>query len=338
MSITASRASPRAIALGAIALAALLGLLVSAPPVAAQRLSVTRALDSELFGRTADFTVYAQGHRLAGDVGAIFALPGERLAFTVADQAPTANVQLDTQGLGSAAQSVDNGFYWQAPRTPGLYPIRLVNRATGGEMRLNVFVQTPFDAGDDALNGYDIGHYEPVARVKDPHNGPPQALIEVSKATARARVSPHFTIGDFLCHQQPEHWPKYVLIKPALLAKLERIRSALIEAGIDGRGLVVMSGYRTPWYNADIGNTTVYSQHLFGSAADIFVDADNDGEMDDLNADGVISTADAEWLADLVESVTATHPALAGGLSAYPANAYHGPFIHIDVRGIAVRW
>ena len=99
-----------------------------------------------------------------------------------------------------------------------------------------------------------------------------------------------------------------------------------------------MSGYRTPWYNADIGNTTVYSQHLFGSAADIFVDADGDGRMDDLNGDSAVDTADARWLADLVEAVVAEQPSLAGGMSVYPANAAHGPFVHIDVRGVRARW
>lgn len=322
----------------ALVLTALASMLIAAAPAAAQRLTVSRALDADLFGAHADFSVESQGHRLSGNVNAIFAAPGERLRITVVEQPPTADMHLDTYGFGRAAQRAGAGWYWPAPRQPGLYPIRLINRATGGTMRLNIFVQTPFDAFSDTLNGYDIGRYEPIARPRDPNSGPPRALIEVTQASAHAKVSPHFTIGDFLCHQQPEHWPKYVLVQPALLAKLERIRSALLQAGIDGNGLVVMSGYRTPWYNADIGNTTVYSQHLFGGAADIFVDGDGDDEMDDLNADGEISSADANWLADLVEAVTATEPALAGGLSAYPANAFHGPFVHIDVRGIAVRW
>ena len=34
----------------------------------------------------------------------------------------------------------------------------------------------------------------------------------------------------------------------------------------------------------------------------------------------------------------ARHPHLAGGLSAYPANSAHGPFVHIDARGARARW
>ncbi len=312
---------------------------LSVPATAAtQRLTVSQALSTDRVGGAADFSAQVQDRALVGDVNAVFAMPGETLRIAAMDRPSAADIQLATQGFGQAARRVGAGWRWRAPDQPGLYPIRLVNHATGGEMRLNIFVKTPFDPSHDTLNGYDIGRYEPVARANDPHSGPPQALIEVTEATTAAHVSAHFTVGDFLCHQQPDHWPKYLLIRPALLSKLEHIRRALIDAGIDGDGLVVMSGYRTPWYNADIGNTTVYSQHLFGSAADVFVDADGDDEMDDLNADGVISTADAEWLADLVETVTATEPALAGGLSAYPANVFHGPFVHVDVRGIAVRW
>ena len=67
-------------------------------------------------------------------------------------------------------------------------------------------------------------------------------------------------------------------------------------------------------------------------------DANGDGRMDDLNSDSRIDTADARWLADLVEAVVAEHPPLAGGMSVYPANSRHGPFVHIDVRGMRVRW
>jgi acetyl-CoA carboxylase carboxyltransferase component len=59
---------------------------------------------------------------------------------------------------------------------------------------------------------------------------------------------------------------------------------ALNEAGRTVERFVVMSGYRTPFYNAAIGNVP-YSRHVWGGAADIYIDdAPRDGEMDDLNA------------------------------------------------------
>ncbi|MES1924097.1 D-Ala-D-Ala carboxypeptidase family metallohydrolase [Salinisphaera sp. T31B1] len=312
--------------------------LAAAAGAHAQRLSMTRALDGTLFGGEPGFAVRIGERALQGPVNAVFVMPGTSVTLRVTDVPTAADLSLATYGFGPPPRRLGDAWRWQVPRTPGLYPISLRNRATGGEMRINVFVKTPFDARESQLNGYDIGRYEPTARARDPHSAPPRGLVEVTPTNASVAVSPHFSLGDFLCHQQPEHWPKYVLIRPALLDKLEHIRGALIAAGVAPNAVVIMSGYRTPWYNADIGNTTVYSQHLFGSAADIFVDADADGEMDDLDADGAITLADAEWLADLVETVTATEPDLAGGLSAYPGNAYHGPFVHIDVRGQAVRW
>ncbi|GAB3672681.1 hypothetical protein [Salinisphaera aquimarina] len=315
---------------------AVLGLLAGGAD--AQRLTMTQALDGDPFGAAPQFSARIQDRRLAGDVAGVFAMPGETLSVVAREIPAGADLTLDVNGFGAARRDNDHSWRWRAPRQPGLYPITLRNRATGGQMRLNVFVKTPFDPAARQLNGYDIGRYQPTARARDPRSAPPRGLVEVTAGTTGVHVSPHFTLGDFLCHQQPQYWPKYVLIRPRLIAKLEMIRTALINAGIDGNGLVVMSGYRTPWYNADIGNTTVYSQHLFGSAADIFVDADADGEMDDLDADGSITAADAGWLADLVETLTAQAPELAGGLSAYPGNRFHGPFVHVDVRGVAVRW
>jgi len=99
------------------------------------------------------------------------------------------------------------------------------------------------------------------------------------------------------------------------------------------------AGFRTPAYNRAIGNATVYSRHLWGDAADIFVDRDGDGEMDDPNGDGRSSVADARALSALVERVEAGDAALRpGGMGVYRRNATHGPFVHVDARGYRARW
>ena len=48
-------------------------------------------------------------------------------------------------------------------------------------------------------------------------------------------------------------------------------------AGIDASTFRILSGYRTPFYNRSIGNETHYSRHVYGDAADIYVDEDGDG-------------------------------------------------------------
>ena len=77
---------------------------------------------------------------------------------------------------------------------------------------------------------------------------------------------------------------------------------------------------------------------MYGDAADVIVDVNGDGVMDDLDGDGKITIRDARVLYAVAEGVEVQHPDLAGGLSAYPGNSAHGPFVHIDARGVRARW
>ncbi len=78
----------------------------------------------------------------------------------------------------------------------------------------------------------------------------------------------HFTLDMFNCHDAnntrcPE---EYWVNLQNLMNDLEDI---MMLCG--GAQITIVSGYRTPEYNAAIGNTTTNSQHLFGKAADIRV-------------------------------------------------------------------
>jgi uncharacterized protein YcbK (DUF882 family) len=102
-----------------------------------------------------------------------------------------------------------------------------------------------------------------------------------------------------------------------------------------------MSGFRTPRYNHSGGNTAGranLSRHMYGDAADVYVDNDRNGNMDDINRDGRVNTRDAEMLAQAVERVERKHPSLVGGIGVYSACCGHGPFTHVDVRGFRARW
>ena len=285
-----------------------------------------------------DFGLRIDTRETHGVIEAAFVMPGAALALRAQNARDDARLTLETGGHGVIETAQAQAWTWRAPAAPGLYTLTIHDRERHSQLRLNVFVKTPFDNTRDTLDGYRIGRYEPEARPGDAASAPPPGLVRVTPENRDTRVSPHFTLGQFLCHQQPDQWPKYVLVRPPLLDKLERLHSALGATGVAAPSITVMSGFRTPWYNADIGNTTVYSQHLFGSAADIFVDTNGDDRMDDLDGNGTIDSADARWLADLVEEITSETPALQGGLSVYPANSRHGPFVHIDVRGVPARW
>jgi hypothetical protein len=148
-------------------------------------------------------------------------------------------------------------------------------------------------------------------------------------------------VSDFLTHDQSSIWPKVLVIRLPLLDKLELIAAELAASGRSST-VRIMSGFRTPQYNAlgvgPRGGRAGDSRHMYGDAADIFVDGDGDGRMDDLDRDGRVTTRDARWLADLAARVEGTYPALTGGIGVYRANAVHGPFVHVDVRGTVARW
>jgi hypothetical protein len=191
----------------------------------------------------------------------------------------------------------------------------------------------------NAIRGYHVGSWpQNVAAARYAH---PAGFIEVTPENQGTPVSSHFKLQDFITHDQGSVWPKYLVLKPRLIDKLELITEALAARGLPSK-LHVMSGFRTPQYNeqgvGSRGGRARMSRHMYGDAADVFVDEDGNGIMDDLNHDGRSSYDDAQVLFRVAESVEAAHPDLVGGLSAYRASAAHGPFVHVDTRGTKARW
>lgn len=223
---------------------------------------------------------------------------------------------------------------------PGVHPLALV--APDGDSLVVVTMQSFEDAKRGSVGGYSVGHWPtrgPAAR--DPRYAPPPAYISVSPENAFTPVSKRFLLRDFLTHDQQAEWPKVLVLGVSLLDKLEHIGDELERRGHSGI-LHVMSGFRTPQYNAQgvgpLGGRAGDSRHMYGDAADVFVDGDGDGRMDDLDGDGRVTIRDAQVLLAVAEAIEARHPELAGGLSAYPAGTAHGPFVHVDTRGERARW
>jgi hypothetical protein len=192
------------------------------------------------------------------------------------------------------------------------------------------------------IGAYRMGTW-PVERGMAAHEGygNPAGFIRVTPQNQGFRVSPHFMLGDFLTKDQKSVWPKYLVLREALVDKLELVIGALNRGGVKADRMSVMSGFRTPQYNdrgVGAGGRSEVSRHQYGDAADVFVDSDYDGGMDDLNRDGRVDTGDAAFLATFVEQVEKEFPELTGGIGIYPATSAHGPFVHIDVRGVKARW
>jgi uncharacterized protein YcbK (DUF882 family) len=271
------------------------------------------------------------------DEGAIFAMPGEKIPLAVS--APATRLYTVDAPQGGLTATGPNRWMWEAPAKPGSYKIKVKN--AGGHTRADftAFVMVPSaQVRDGVLNDYQIGLYPKIPLKGNPIYDPPNGFIEVTRDNEDTKVSENFRIKQFLTKQK-SGFPKYVVLDERLVFVLEAIGRHLESRGWDADDIFVMSGYRTPFYNKQLDDTT-YSLHQWGRAADIFLDKDEDGMMDDFNKDKVVSKDDAVALAGVLESL-AKSPELTGfigGLGIYGSTAGHGPFVHVDTRPWKARW
>ncbi len=289
------------------------------------------------------YTVKAGPWQSEYRIMSVFVLPGHQFNFRVERQGIA--VQYDMAVEESPLFKHVKESQWRAPDSPGMVRIRFFPKSQSVGESLEpadvlVFVMHPeTQVVKGKLNGYTIGAYP-----KEPLNGlaiyePPQGFVEVTPENQDTFISPHYQLKQFLCKQN-QGFPKYVVLQTRLLRKLEFLTQVVNARGIATDGFVIMSGYRTPFYNTAINNKK-YSRHQWGGAADIYVDEKpRDGIMDDLNKDGKVDVEDARVLWTIVEShfKESSYKPMIGGLGLYKANAAHGPFIHVDVRGFRARW
>lgn len=274
-------------------------------------------------------------HVVPYPVFSIFVLPNTPISIGFVDASGGATLTY----LGRETTLAD--AYLRSPGTPGLEVLQIRNTATGETSQINIFALVPTANvdKDGRLNGYRIDQYplEPL-RGLDIYL-PPLGFVEVTPDNAGVQLSPNFTLGEFVS-KQASGYPKYLVLRSSLLLKLENILASLNKAGHPTGDFVIMSGYRTPFYNRAIGNVK-YSRHVWGGAADFYIDeAPADGRMDDLNKDGRVDLADAEWLATIIDSMSrrGEFGPRVGGIGVYGSTAAHGPFVHVDVRGTRARW
>ena len=239
-----------------------------------------------------------------------------------------------------AIESLRRLFGIDAAPTPGRL-FAYVDSAIGGPSFTFIGLRPFSDKTGGRIGSYRIGFWPGERRATKRGYENPEGFIEVTPENQDTRVSEHFRLRDFLTKGQANVWPKYLVLREDLVDKLELVIADLESRGIAVERMRVMSGFRTPQYNATGGSTAgraSNSRHMYGDAADVFVDNDGDGRMDDLNRDGRVDTRDASVIRAAVERVERAHPALAGGVGVYRATSAHGPFAHVDVRGYRARW
>ena len=304
---------------------------------------VTATITSALTDPDAPSTAYLTDAALAvfsplrGESGRLRARiqrPGE--AIVTEDLPEGAHLEL-TSGAATETTTV-------TPAKTGVWNVAIrLGSAIKPITDLNVITLRPFEEKNRGRIGrYLIGSW-PGERRRGLRNtyANPSGFIEVTPQNQDTYVSQHFRLRDFLTKDQANVWPKYLVLETKMVDKIELVLADLESRGYQTHGVKVLSGFRTPQYNASGGDPrgrAALSRHMYGDAADIYIDNNGDGRMDDLNGDRRININDARVIQQSVDRVERAHPALAGGCGLYPGTGSHGPFVHIDTRGFRARW
>lgn len=224
----------------------------------------------------------------------------------------------------------------RAIRTPAVH-----ETVTGTGEAFSYIVLRPFgEKQGERLHGYRLGRWPAERWIISRNYFNPDGFVEVTPSNVGLKLSAHFTLGEFLTHDQRDVWPKYLVLEEKLIDKLELVLQHLNRQGIVTTKVIVLSGFRAPYYN-DRGTgegMARTSRHQYGDAADIIIDSDGNGQMDDLNRDGRIDLRDPHVISQAIAAVERAHPGLVGGLGTYTAMGPRGPFAHVDVRGTSARW
>lgn len=259
----------------------------------------------------------------------VYGRSGKLRVRFVSQRRGTFAIPILTRLFGDSA--VRNPGVYQVPDSDAVQPISFVTLL-------------PFDTKvKGTVGSYRVGYWpEERGRLRNEAYENPDGFVVVTPENQDLQVSEHFRLRDFLTHDQKDVWPKYMVLEDALIDKLELVIQDLEAHGVPVEHMTVMSGFRTPQYNAQgvgrKGGRAKDSRHQFGDAADVFIDNNRDGRMDDLNHDGRVDSRDARVIVAAVERVERAYPELAGGGGIYRATRAHGPFAHIDARGWRARW
>jgi uncharacterized protein YcbK (DUF882 family) len=313
----------------------------SVPAPAPSSAPLGNSITGQIFGPEAPSTPFLAEAML----GFLNPLRGESGEVRYVPTLPGEPVVEDVPGGAQAVIEGTPSPDFNAPEKSGIYEFAVeLNRATKPIKDVSIVTLVPSsEKHGGRIGSYQLGSwpFESGGQPTSKRYAPPEGFIEVTPENQDFYVSEHFQLRDFLTKDQRNIWPKYLLLDPQLIDKLELTIQELERQGVRVTGVHVMSGFRTPRYNHSGGNTAGranLSRHMYGDASDVYVDNNHDGQPDDITGDGHVTVRDAERFAQAAETVERRHPALVGGIGVYTACCGHGPFTHIDVRGYRARW
>jgi len=274
----------------------------------------------------------------SGGVLLKFAMPGQEVEYPLDVHGDPSELSYNWVRVGDSTVMEQakplGGAHVQVPMRAGFYRLALVR---GDRQRiiegLTVAVLVPFGQKEGAmLNGYRIGTY--LAEKLQGKQPPPEGFLEITERDVNIRISTHLRVSDFLNHDRQEAWPRYAAVSPRLLDKIELVVSELARwhgktSSEVSLSLDVKSGFRAPDHNRSVRRAAKDSQHQYGDAADVAIDA---------NGDGRYSAIDSRMVGLAVEIVELKHPELVGGLGIYTGGHARTTYVHIDARGKRARW
>lgn len=288
----------------------------------------------------ANFSIVYDGFKIPLNTFSIFVMPREGIEISIAEADRDKKYVIELNGKRFESEK---SFKWQAPAKSGHYPVVIKEKnknGPGSAIKLNVFVLHPAKKmNGQYLDGFRIGYYPNIPADKKAHYSNPDGFLKIEESLLNLNLTPHFKMDQFITKQCTE-LPQYIVLKESLLLKLEYFLEEVNKAGYKAETFGIVSIYRSPYFNKKLGNNTNFSRHLFGDAADIYIDNTGNQWMDDLNGDGKLNIEDSNILFDLAVKFDQKEEfyQLQGGLSSYKGNGVRGSFLHIDSRGFHVSW
>jgi hypothetical protein len=245
-------------------------------------------------------------------------------------------VELMAQWMGFDGRLVGTPTPWPedgllfAPAQTGAFWLVLSRGARADTVAdLALLVERPMpNKMATGINGYHMGRWPRAAA-----GAVPRGFIEVTERLKDFAISPHMRLSDFVVHDGQDAFPKYLHVREALLDKIELIIGEIASMRAVSPAAVklhVASGFRSPSHNGGLSGSAQDSRHMYGDAADIAIDANNDGKLTEI---------DARLVAAAAEVVERKYPDLVGGVGLYITYDGAGwPYVHVDTRGERARW
>jgi len=273
---------------------------------------------------------------------------------------------------------VSGTLVYIAPQSSNLFARKETDIRIPFQTELKCLVPLRVDSIEDGkVNGFEVGKYPNPTNPDDLKNvdnpatvkahadiyQPPKLFYPVTKETYRLRIFKNYTLGEFDLDPRflPLTYPRYVVIHPNILRKIDLLETVVREKGVHLSKFKIFYGYRSPAYNLgsreeDGGKTlkSGFSAHMYGLAVDILIDEDDNLVMDDLDGDGITTIEDAKALLQYVNHLDRLllekGSDLVGGAGWYPHHDFwergehiQSPYVHIDARGYThgdqlVRW